>query len=123
MGDSGLSFKRILLQIFVVSLLIYGCGYFFGGAAIINGFVAGLAAGISFYLILYYQIAKYTDLSYNNENAVQNIRYGWMIRFGILILALILLEYIPANYVLAAIPGFFLPPVVIFINAMSVAVK
>ncbi|HEY3426073.1 MAG TPA: ATP synthase subunit I [Negativicutes bacterium] len=121
MQDYEFKVKQILGHIAVAGVLFCGCAYFLGYVASIAGFAIGLITGIIFFLILYHQVEKFADLP--KENAVPYMRCGWLARLSVLIVMLVLVGHFSQDNIIAAIVGFFVPPVLVFINAIAIIIK
>ncbi|VBB09242.1 Hypothetical protein LUCI_4532 [Lucifera butyrica] len=93
--------------------------YLTGYGTIITGLVLGFIAGLFYFLLLYYQIEKYTGAV--NPAAAGYLRWGWWIRMGIL---LVLWGALGESRVdrLAAIVGFFSLPVSWSIYAVLICI-
>lgn len=104
-----------MAHIGICSLLLCGAAYIYGMVVAIPGILVGLITGVAYFFYHYYQIERLTKMS--DDKAPAYIRWGWMGRFGLLIFILALLGYHRIDVVYAAfITGFFVMPVILFIN-------
>lgn len=117
MKNHQFSVKDILLHIGLVGLLLCGTAYIYGGFVPVAGLIMGLLTGVVYFFHLYYQIERLIILP--KEKAPSYIRWGWMARFGLLIVVLVFLGYRLNIGYSAFITGFFTMPAILFLNAIG----
>ena len=112
--------RQILKRMSLGMLLICIGAYILGRGSALSGLALGFTTGLIYFLFLYYQIEKIAGLP--KEKAIGYMRWGWIIRFAVLISMLILIGSSKIN-ISAAIIGFFSFPVALFIMALALVVQ
>lgn len=105
----------ILSHIGLISVLLCGMVYHYGGIRLLPGLILGILSGIIYFFHLYYQIGRLT--SSPQAKAPAYLRWGWMARFGLLFVILVFLgRHLDGGYS-AFVIGFFTTPFILLVNA------
>ena len=113
--------KRTLLQMGLLLVVLSGGACLTAHQAAIPGLLLGTAGSASYFLLMCYRVKQSAGLT--PERAVASMRMGWLVRFSLVILILILSLKIPQIDFLAAVVGLFTLQLVIIFNAILIVAK
>ncbi|SDD87872.1 ATP synthase subunit I [Sporomusa acidovorans] len=113
--------RNMLAQIALLGTVLCAAAYKASGMQATNGLLLGLLTGSFYFLYLYRQVENVQVFSV--KQAVEHIRGGWIVRLGAMVLMLIIVSHVLKVNVLLFVAGFFVMPVLLFINGMVLVVK
>lgn len=111
----------MLAQIALLGTVLCAAVYRVSGMQATSGLLIGLLTGSFYFLYLYRQVENVQVFSV--KQAVEHIRGGWIVRLGAMVLMLIIVSHVLKVSVLLFVAGFFVMPVLLFINGMVLVVK
>lgn len=121
MKNYELKVRNMLAQMSLLGLILCSLAYLYSSMQVMIGLIIGLATGSVYFLYLYRQVENVQVFS--KQMAVEHIRGGWIIRLGVMVLVLIFITHYLKVSTLAFVVGFFVMPVLLFLNGMLLVVK
>lgn len=116
-----LQIKHTFLQICILAVFLVACACFLGRGAAVPGLLWGITASMVNFSMMAYRIKRCADMS--PDKAISYIRRGGLVRFGFILLALVLALKIRQIEFPAAAIGLLSLQMVIVINAVVAVSK
>lgn len=111
----------MLAQIALVGTILCVVTCMYASVQATIGLLIGLVTGTVYFLYLYRQIENVQVFTV--KQAVEHIRGGWMIRLGAMVLVLVVISHVLAVNMVAFVAGFFIMPLLLFINGLFLVFK
>ena len=121
MKNYELRVRNMLAQMVLLGLVFCTFAYLYSTIPVMIGLIIGLVTGSVYFLYLYRQVENVQV--FPKQKAVEHIRGGWIIRLGVMVLVLIVITHYLKVSTLAFVAGFFVMPVLLFLNGMLLVVR